>query len=132
MALEVGDTEEGVGHVDFVSNGDSFEEGLVNPDLHPTIPPQAIGNEDGCIYHRIAETMLIGYRQMGDGFTAGPGIKGVGICEKRFSFISSYLIHYSPYEEGGDKGGVTFLPEMEFDSHQVLFLNLSFQIGAAQ
>lgn len=118
--------------MNFTGDGDCFKERFVDSDLDGAIPPQAIGDENGGIYHRVDETMLIGYRQMGDGFISRSGIKGVGICEKGFPFIASHLFHDSPDEEGTDKRGVSFLPKMEFDRHQVLFSDLPFQISAAQ
>jgi hypothetical protein len=132
MTLEVGHADQDVSHMDITGDGDCFEEGFVNPYVHGTISPKAIGNENGRIDDRIGKPMLIGSGQMGDGLLPHPSIEGVRISQEGLPLVFLHAFHHPPQEDGTHKGSISLFPEMEFNGYEILFADLPFQIGPIQ
>ena len=96
MALEVGDADENIRHVDGMGDRNRLEKGSIDPNPDGAIPSQAISDEEGGIDYRVSKSIVMSSGQVGNGLPSCSDIKGIRIGQEGLSLILFHPVHHSP------------------------------------
>jgi len=118
VTLEVGDDDESPGLGDEAGDPDAPEDPPRDRDHRFLLAPLAVGDEDG--HPQGAEPVSARQRQVVRCVVAAAPVKGIGIGEEVIGMVSRQARQKGPQVRGGDKAGVSLLPEVHLDGDAVL------------
>ena len=132
MSLEMGAGNQGVCVCNLGPDVYLFENFPVYSHLLTGIAPQAVGDDEGGIYHCIVEAVLDGYGEVRYGLCPLSTVKGIGIGEEWFCLALFHTVYNLPDEDRPDKSGIPFFPKVQFDGNQAASLDPLCKTGLIQ